>query len=121
MTLCLLGRPQSEVLRTRAEELEFGRLSFHHRGEVAPAVAELRGEQPGQAVEVPLAVTVVDVRAVAADDHDLVARRASSGADGHRSNGPGRLSELPPPYPAERIELAATASVPWRRLGRSHG
>ena len=48
-------------------------------GQLGAAVADLAGEQPGQAVEVALAVLVVDPDALTADDDRDVARCRTSG------------------------------------------
>ena len=50
-------------------------------GELGAAVAELADEQPGQRVEVALALGVVDVGALAADD-DRARRRGRSSTSG---------------------------------------
>ena len=82
-----LGEPlgQLDGLRVRVgpqrEVGELGGLLGAGLGQLGAAVADLAGEQAGQAVEVALAVLVVDVDALAADDdRDLAGRwRRTSG------------------------------------------
>ena len=78
------GEPVGELDRLRVgvgpqrEEREILRLPVRGLGQLVPAVAGLHDEQPGQPVQVPLAVDVEDVGALAAHDR------------GHRRVGVGR-------------------------------
>ena len=74
---------QLDGLRVRVgPEREVGqlaRLPGRGLGDLGPAVADLADEQPGQPVQVALAVLVIDVLALAAhDDRDLARRRRTT-------------------------------------------